>query len=102
MSSVTFEDTLTGRVTTETFDEGSFGIFVFVGRVPASKLLGDLVKLDERGFIITNDRMETKTPGLFAAGDIRQKPLRQIITAASDGAIAATSASAYLGQPIEG
>ena len=102
MSSVTFEDTLTGRATTENFDEGSFGIFVFVGRVPASELLGDLVELDERGFIVTNDRMETKTPGLFAAGDIRQKPLRQIITAASDGAIAATSASAYLGQPIEG
>jgi thioredoxin reductase (NADPH) len=102
MSSVTFRDTVSGATTTEDFEPGSFGIFVFVGRVPASELLGDLVEVDERGFIITNDRMETKTPGLFAAGDIRQKPLRQIITAASDGAVAATSASAYLGQPIEG
>jgi thioredoxin reductase (NADPH) len=102
MSSVTFRNTATGETTTETYDEGSFGIFVFVGRVPASKLVGDLVDVDEQGYIITNERMETKTPGLFAAGDVRQKPLRQIITAASDGAIAATSVSAYLGHPVEG
>ena len=77
-------------------------MFVFVGRVPASGLLDGLAALDERGYVVTNDRMETSTPGLFAAGDVRQKPLRQIITAAADGAVAATSASAYLGQPIEG
>ena len=46
--------------------------------------------------------MATATPGLFVAGDVRAKPLRQIVTAAADGAIAATSAAAFLGQPVEG
>lgn len=102
LSSITFRDSLTGDETTRTFDEGAFGIFVFVGRVPATELVGSLVDVDGQGYVITNDRMETRTPGLFAAGDIREKPLRQIITAAADGAVAATSVAAYLGQPIEG
>ena len=102
MSTVTFKNTVTGEISTESYDEGSFGIFVFVGRVPASELLGDLVEVDEQGYIITNERMETKSAGLFAAGDIRKKPLRQIVTAVSDGAVAATSVSAYLGHPVEG
>lgn len=99
---ITLRDTRSGDEETREFDEGSFGVFVFVGRVPASGLLDGLAALDERGYVVTNDRMETSTPGLFAVGDVRQKPLRQIITAAADGAVAATSASAYLGQPIEG
>lgn len=100
LSSVTFRNNETGAETTETFEEGSFGVFVFVGRVPASQLLGDLVELDENGYVVTDDAMATRTPGLFAAGDIRRKPLRQIVTAAADGAIAATSVSAYLGHPV--
>ena len=71
-----------------------------MGRVPASELVGDLVTLSPDGYIVTNDEMATTTPGLFAAGDVRQKPLRQIVTAASDGAIAATMVSAYLGHPV--
>lgn len=102
LQEISFRDTVTGAEMTEAYDEGSFGVFVFVGRVPASELVGELVDLDERGYIITNDRMETKTPGLYAAGDVRQKPLRQIITAAADGAYAVNSVSAYLGQPVEG
>lgn len=100
--SVTFRDTATGEEHVEEFDEGSFGIFVFVGRKPAAELVGGMAEVDGQGYIVTNDRMETRTPGLFAAGDVREKPLRQIITAAADGAVAATSAAAYLGQPIEG
>ncbi|WP_077597935.1 NAD(P)/FAD-dependent oxidoreductase [Olsenella urininfantis] len=100
--SITFRNNETGEETTRAYDEGSFGIFVFVGRVPASGLLGDLADVDAQGYIVTNERMATKTPGLFAAGDVRQKSLRQIVTAASDGAIAATSVAAYLGQPVEG
>lgn len=102
LSSITLHDNVTGKEITRTFDEGAFGIFVFVGRVPATELVGGLVDVDAQGYILTNDRMETRTPGLFAAGDIRQKPLRQIITAAADGAIAATSVASYLGQPVEG
>lgn len=102
LSGITLRNTVTGTETTETYDEGALGVFVFVGRVPASELVGDLVDLDENGYIVTDDRMATKTPGLYAAGDIRQKPLRQIITAAADGAYAVNSVAAYLGQPVEG
>ena len=102
LSSITFRNNETGEEYVETYDEGGFGVFVFVGRVPASELVSDLVELDEVGYIVTDDAMATKTPGLFAAGDVRRKPLRQIITAASVGAIAATSVSAYLGHPVAG
>lgn len=61
-----------------------------------------MVDLDETGHVVTDERMATRVPGLFAAGDVRSKALRQIVTAASDGAIAATSVAAYLGQPVEG
>jgi len=54
------------------------------------------VELDEEGYIITDEHMATKTPGLFAAGDIRQKPLRQVVTAVADGAIAAVEAGKFL------
>ena len=102
LESITFRNNETGEETTETYDQGSFGVFVFAGRVPATGLLEGLAELDGHGYVVTNERMETSTPGLFAAGDIRQKSLRQIVTAASDGAIAATSVAAYLGQPVEG
>ena len=102
LESITFRNNETGEETTETYDKGSFGVFVFAGRVPATELLEGLAKLDGHGYVVTNERMETSTPGLFAAGDVRQKSLRQIVTAVSDGAIAATSVAAYLGQPVEG
>ena len=102
LESITFHNNETGEETTETYDKGSFGVFVFAGRVPATGLLEGLAELDGHGYVVTNERMETSTPGLFAAGDVRQKSLRQIVTAVSDGAIAATSVAAYLGQPVEG
>lgn len=102
LESITFRNNETGEETTETYDKGSFGVFVFAGRVPATGLLEGLAELDGHGYVATNERMETSTPGLFAAGDVRQKSLRQIVTAVSDGAIAATSVAAYLGQPVEG
>lgn len=101
-SSVTLRDNATGRTWTETFDEGSFGIFVLVGRVPESGLVRDLAELDGAGYVVCDERMATRTPGLFVAGDVRVKPLRQIVTAAADGAVAATSAAAFLGRPVEG
>lgn len=102
LTSITLKDVKTGQKRTEERPEGSFGVFVFVGRVPASQLLGDLVDLDAQGYVIADQTMATKTAGLFVAGDVREKPLRQIVTAVSDGAIAATSAAAYLGQPVFG
>ena len=101
-SSITFRDNATGETRVETYEEGSFGVFVLVGRVPESGLLRGLVELDESGYAVTDERMATTTPGLFVAGDVRRKPLRQIVTAASDGAVAATSVAAYLGHPVEG
>ena len=101
-STIEFRDNATGETHAETYDEGSFGIFVLAGRVPETGLLRGLAELDESGYAVTDERMATGVPGLFVAGDARRKPLRQIVTAASDGAVAATSAAAYLGLPVEG
>ena len=72
------------------------GLFIAIGQIPHNDFLGDLVELDNSGYIITNEALETKTPGIFAAGDCRQKILRQLTTAVGDAAIAATSAMKYL------
>lgn len=101
-SSVTLRDNATGVTHVETYEEGSFGVFVLVGRDPETELVRGLVDVDDAGYVVTDERMATRTPGLFVAGDARAKPLRQIVTAAADGAVAATSAAAYLGRPVEG
>ncbi|MGM0652031.1 MAG: thioredoxin-disulfide reductase [Bacillota bacterium] len=73
------------------------GLFIYVGRKPKAGFLeGIEMERDSRGFIITSGKMETSIDGVYAAGDIRQKYLRQVVTAASDGAIAATAAAQYL------
>lgn len=72
------------------------GVFIAVGIVPNTELFGDLVKLDESGYIIAGEDCVTSTPGIFAAGDIRTKQLRQVITAAADGANAVISAEKIL------
>jgi len=72
------------------------GVFIFIGLIPNSELFVDLADTDDRGFLIANHDLSTKTPGLFVAGDVRNTPLRQIVTAASDGAIAAFSAEKFL------
>lgn len=95
-TTITFKDNATGETHTETFEPGSFGIFVFTGTQPHTELVEHLVDLAPDGGIVTDDSMVTRTPGLFAAGDIRSKRLRQVVTAVSDGAIAATSAYAFL------
>jgi thioredoxin reductase (NADPH) len=71
------------------------GAFLYVGRIPNTGFLKG-VEMDGQGYIITSEEMETSVPGLFAAGDVRRKFLRQVITAASDGAIAAMMAVRYL------
>ena len=72
------------------------GIFVAIGRKPASELAAGQLDLDERGYIIADESTKTNIPGVFAAGDVRTKILRQVITAASDGAMAARYAEEYL------
>jgi thioredoxin reductase (NADPH) len=72
------------------------GLFVSIGREPTTSLFGDSLKLDESGYIIAGEDTKTSLPGVFAAGDVRSKNLRQVITAAADGAIAAHEAGEYL------
>lgn len=77
-------------------DDGTFGIFVFVGFTPQTAVYQGKLELDESGYIITNENMETSVPGVFAAGDLRPKILRQVVTATGDGATAAFAAQKYL------
>jgi len=72
------------------------GCFIWVGTFPNTSFLKDSVKVDKYGFIIVNQNMETSAPGVFAAGDVRNTPLRQIVTAVGDAAIAAVSAEHYI------
>ncbi|WP_032122229.1 thioredoxin-disulfide reductase [Clostridium amazonitimonense] len=72
------------------------GCFVFVGYLPITELFKDKIKLNDRGDIITDEEMRCDVPGVFAAGDVREKTLRQVVTAAADGAIAATTAEKYI------
>jgi len=72
------------------------GCFIFIGFQPNSELVKDLVSLDENGYIITDNFCQTSIPGIFAAGDVRNGPLKQIATAVGDGAIAAVGAEKYL------
>ena len=72
------------------------GCFIWVGTIPNTQFLANSVKLDEYGFIIADLNMETSVPGVFTAGDVRNTPLRQVVTAVGDGAIAAISAENYI------
>ena len=72
------------------------GVFVFVGRIPQTKLFEGVVKLDAGGYVVTDDNMQTSAAGIFAAGDCRAKQFRQVITAAGDGANAIYSAELYI------
>jgi len=72
------------------------GCFVWVGTFPNTSFLKDTLKVDENGFIIADHKMETSVPGVFAVGDVRNTPLRQIVTAVGDAAIAAVSAEHYI------
>ncbi|MDK2866949.1 MAG: thioredoxin reductase [Clostridiales bacterium] len=76
--------------------DGFMGLFIFVGYLPDSELIKDVVTCDEAGYIVTDELMKTNIPGVFAAGDLRAKSLRQVVTATADGAIAAVQAEKYV------
>ena len=76
-------------------DGGTFGVFVFAGYVPATDLVRGVVELDDYGYVVTHGYLETSVPGVYAAGDLRAKNLRQVVTATADGAIAAVELERY-------
>ena len=100
LSSMTVKNVKTGELTTIEADEddGMFGVFGFIGTIPNSKIFEGVVDMDERGYLKSDEHMHTNIPGVFAAGDARIKSLRQVVTAAADGAIAATQAEKYINE----
>ena len=86
-----FKDTISGEIV----EYKTNNLFIAIGQVPQNEPFKDIVELD-RGFIVTDELMNTKTPGIFAAGDTRKKENKQVITACNDGAVAAMSAVKYI------
>jgi thioredoxin reductase (NADPH) len=91
VTAVSLHDLRENRDYTENFD----GVFIFVGALPRTQLV-PTVEVDESGYIKTDEHMQSSIPGIYAVGDVRDTPFRQIVTSASDGAIAAHSAAQYI------
>ena len=88
---IRYRNTRTGQVTKHHAADGeTFGVFVFAGYEPATELVQGLAELDEQGYVLTDRSQKTTADGLYAAGDVCVKPLRQVVTAVGDGALAAT------------
>lgn len=98
LTTATLINNKTGKETVYYVDDGdqTFGMFIYIGTQPATKALDGIVNLNDRGYIKTDENGQTNVEGVYAAGDVIQKNLRQIVTAASDGAIAATAAERYI------
>ncbi|MCI5656467.1 MAG: thioredoxin-disulfide reductase [Ruminococcus sp.] len=94
LSSISLKNTKTGK----TAELDAEGAFIAIGSNPNSEILKDIVELDERGYVIADETGKTSVPGIFVAGDVRTKALRQVVTAVSDGANAAVSAENYINQ----
>lgn len=97
VGSVTLQSTVDGTESEFTTD----GVFVYIGMLPLTKPFESLGILNDAGYILTNDNMETTIPGIFAAGDVREKSLRQIVTATGDGSIAAQAVQHYVEELLE-
>ena len=98
LEKVVFKNNVTGELREYEADEedGTMGVFVFVGLDPQTNLFKDKINMDDRGYIITDEEMRTNIEGVFAAGDCRVKALRQVVTATNDGAIATITAEKYI------
>ena len=90
-----YKNTATGEVT-EYKSQDTFGVFVFAGYAPATGVVQGIVDLNEQGYIVTDASQKTSAEGVYAAGDVCVKPLRQVVTATSDGALAATELEKYV------
>lgn len=91
-------------VSTEDGSEKEFktdGVFIYIGMLPLTKPFAELGILNAEGYILTNEKMETSVPGIYAAGDVREKTLRQVVTATGDGSIAAQAAQHYIEELVE-
>lgn len=99
LNKMIIRNTKTGELTTVVPDEddGLFGLFGFIGMMPNSGMFEGVLEM-EHGYIITDENMRTNVPGVYAAGDIRVKSLRQVVTATADGAIAAAHCEKYLAE----
>lgn len=96
---IRYKNTETGKVTEYNAKENNFfGVFVFVGYSPNTEFVKELVKLNEQGYVVTDSSQQTSLKGVFAAGDVCIKPLRQVVTATGDGALAATEMEKYIAQ----
>ena len=94
---IRYKNTKTGEISEYREENGDFfGVFVFAGYSPDTELVKDIIELNEHGYIITNSEQKTNIDGIYAAGDVCIKPLRQIVTATSDGALAATELEKYV------
>ena len=96
LRSIRYRSKKTGEVVEHKAPEGdNIGVFVFAGYEPATGLVKGLAELNEQGYIVTDTNMKSSVEGLYAAGDVRIKPLRQVVTATGDGALAATELEKY-------
>lgn len=94
---IRYKNTKTGEITEYRAEKNDFfGVFVFAGYSPDTELVKDIVELNEKGYIITNSEQKTNVDGIYAAGDVCIKNLRQIVTATGDGALAATELEKYV------
>ena len=96
LRAIRYRNNKTGEVTEYKADSGdNIGVFVFAGYEPATELVKGIAELNEQGYVITDENMQTNVAGLYAAGDVRIKNLRQVVTAVGDGALAATELEKY-------
>lgn len=94
---IRYKNTKTGKITEYKAQDGDFfGVFVFAGYSPDTQAVKDIIKLNEQGYIITDSEQKTNIDGVYAAGDVCIKPLRQVVTATGDGALAATELEKYV------
>ena len=102
VNAIVFKNTLTGELVRYDANEEdlTFGVFIFVGYLPQSELFEGLVSMNDAGYIITDEKMRTNIKGVFAAGDIREKTLRQVVTAVADGAIAAVECEKHIEEEV--
>lgn len=77
------------------------GVFIYIGMLPLTKPFANLGILNDEGYVVTNEKMETAVPGIYAAGDVREKMLRQVVTATGDGSIAAQAVQHYIEELVE-